>query len=257
MQWAFDDSRNLAVITLRSIISGATPILCVSHDSDGSWQFLSIAVPKEEDAVIVSLAEIATCDPTVHEVAPLPHGWCARRGSVNATWVCSPNYGSPEAQREAIRRDIDVHDRQGRPRKAAQAVLDLALAQSDAGHQDEALASYCDAVDRADRLGDFVLQAEVRRDYGLLLADLDQGQEAEKQLRLAVVFASFVRDEETLGHAQVAQGVFLLKHRCEPEAGKRLLREALQRLDADDPDAICARSHLDALKRPPSENATG
>ena len=72
MQWVFEDCHNVAVVTLRSIISRASPILRVSHDGDGCWQFLSLGAPEEEEAVVVSLADIVSIDPTVRELAELP-----------------------------------------------------------------------------------------------------------------------------------------------------------------------------------------
>ncbi len=42
-KWPFADPENVAVITLKRILQGGSPILRVFHDEDdGGWQFLQI-----------------------------------------------------------------------------------------------------------------------------------------------------------------------------------------------------------------------
>lgn len=86
--WPFADPENVAVITLRVITDKKAPILLVSHDEDdGMWQFLDGSeVPDPSDALIVSLKEIYLIDPTVGELADLPCGWHAWRGSPDQSW---------------------------------------------------------------------------------------------------------------------------------------------------------------------------
>ncbi|MDB5321103.1 MAG: hypothetical protein JWN40_2734, partial [Phycisphaerales bacterium] len=55
--WPFDQPRNCAVITLRSIVFGGAPILHVSHDADDrGWQFIGGGDAEESDAAVVALA---------------------------------------------------------------------------------------------------------------------------------------------------------------------------------------------------------
>lgn len=85
--WPFDQPRNCAVITLRSIVFGGAPILHVSHDADDhGWQFLGGGDAEESDAAVVALAEIVQLDPSVLDVADLPAGWHAWRASPDAPW---------------------------------------------------------------------------------------------------------------------------------------------------------------------------
>ena len=57
-QWPFADPKNVAVITLKSITMGGSPILHVTHDADdGMWQFLDGSTVSEENASIVSLED--------------------------------------------------------------------------------------------------------------------------------------------------------------------------------------------------------
>lgn len=86
-QWPFADSQNVAVVTLKQIISDGEPILHVTHDSDdGAWQFLGWDDAKEEDARIVALSEIVQLDPSVQQLADLPLGWHAWRRARDEQW---------------------------------------------------------------------------------------------------------------------------------------------------------------------------
>ena len=87
MQWEFQDSPNVAVITSRVVVFGGDWIAHVSHDaSDGGWQFHSAKTLNENDAAIVSLREIAELDPSITELADLPLGWRAWRDSRTSPW---------------------------------------------------------------------------------------------------------------------------------------------------------------------------
>jgi hypothetical protein len=87
--WPFEDPENLAVITLKRILAKERPILLVSHDEDGDWQFLDGQDVSEEDAAVVSLRKITMLDPGIIELADLPLGWRATRGSPNGLWARS------------------------------------------------------------------------------------------------------------------------------------------------------------------------
>ncbi len=86
-QWPFADPKNVAVITLKSITMGGSPILHVTHDADdGMWQFLDGSTVSEANASVVSLETIARIDPSVMELADLPLGWYADRSAVGEPW---------------------------------------------------------------------------------------------------------------------------------------------------------------------------
>ncbi len=86
-QWPFPDPKNVAVITLKSITMGGSPILHVTHDADdGGGQSLDGSTVPEANASIVSLEEITRFDPTVMDVADLPLGWYACRSAANEPW---------------------------------------------------------------------------------------------------------------------------------------------------------------------------
>ena len=85
--WAFDEPRNVATLTVRQILHGGRPILLVAHaEDDGTWQFLTGGDFSVEDAMLVGLDEIVAHDPTVSEIADLPLGWVAHRERIGGPW---------------------------------------------------------------------------------------------------------------------------------------------------------------------------
>ncbi len=86
--WPFDQPKNVAVITLKQIVFEKAPILRVTHDVDGWWQFLNPNFETiESNASLVSLEQITKRDPSILELADLPTGWCAWRARVGVKWV--------------------------------------------------------------------------------------------------------------------------------------------------------------------------
>lgn len=86
--WPFADPENVRAITLRDITDGKTRILLVTHDEDdGMWQFLDGRdSPDPSDGTLVCLKHIYELDPSVGELADLPCGWLAWRGSPDQPW---------------------------------------------------------------------------------------------------------------------------------------------------------------------------
>jgi hypothetical protein len=85
--WPFKDPENVAAMTERQVTHGGQPILLVAHDADdGMWQFLAGGPVEMADAMIVSLGEVFTIDPSVGELADLPLGWTAERSASGQPW---------------------------------------------------------------------------------------------------------------------------------------------------------------------------
>lgn len=83
----FTDSPNTVVITTKKIIKKELPILMVFHDmEDGMWQFLDGNETNENDAAIISLAEIESIDSSIHSISDLPLGWVAWRVDEKDNW---------------------------------------------------------------------------------------------------------------------------------------------------------------------------
>ena len=89
MDWRFQESPDLAVIIKRRIVQNGDWIAYVSHDiHDGGWQFHDSdrRRPRESDALVLSLREVAELDPSIVELADLPVGWHAWRSSNGSPW---------------------------------------------------------------------------------------------------------------------------------------------------------------------------
>ena len=136
--------------------------------------------------------------------------------------------------------------RLGQERQAILCVLGLALAQSEAGDAEAALATYRDARERATALGVADLQVKVLRNTGLLLSQMDRRADAEKDLRAATELAERSGEEPELGACRSALGIFL-QHGGALEEARTLLQRAVAGLDPANPDALCAQSHLQAI----------
>lgn len=83
----FVDAANTMVITTKKVISKEASILIVFHDKeDGMWQFLDGNEVNENDAAIISLAEIVSIDSSINAISDLPLGWVAWRENTQAKW---------------------------------------------------------------------------------------------------------------------------------------------------------------------------
>ena len=85
--WPFQDPQSLATISLKRIVQEGVPILHVSHDADGDWQFLDGSDDlRTEDACVVGLADVVKLDETVCELVDLLPGWVAWRETASSPW---------------------------------------------------------------------------------------------------------------------------------------------------------------------------
>lgn len=70
------------------VLDGERPILFVTHDRDGDWQFLCGQNDHtEENASVISMQQAAELDPTVNELYEMPIGVAAQRKSEKDKWV--------------------------------------------------------------------------------------------------------------------------------------------------------------------------
>ena len=154
--------------------------------------------------------------------------------------------GDPRLREKAVRRAVAICDRLNQPRDAVQALLTLARTQVDGGKPEVALATYADAVKRAEAMGDVPLLANSRRGWGQLLAALKRTEGAERQLKQAVADADKTGDAGLSGRMRVALGMFL-QHAGRAEDAKPILEDAASKLDPASADAAAARAHLTAI----------
>ena len=74
MSFPFREDPNTATILCKHIARGEKPILYVSHDDDGMWQFLCNQEHNIEDLMLVSLKQAYELDPSIGEIKDLPLG---------------------------------------------------------------------------------------------------------------------------------------------------------------------------------------
>jgi hypothetical protein len=85
----FHEGKNRACFTTRPVLEEGHPILLVSHDTDGDWQFLCGTTNRTEDGKIVSLGAMFRRDPSIGELADLPEGCRAKRKDAQSPWIRS------------------------------------------------------------------------------------------------------------------------------------------------------------------------
>ena len=84
----FNDSLDKAVFTTIHVVKEHSPIVWISHELDGDWQFMGNDPIEDftKVAMVVSLGEIIKLDKSVLKVADLPMGYCATRKSKSDKW---------------------------------------------------------------------------------------------------------------------------------------------------------------------------
>ena len=93
MAFPFEDSPDNATIICRHIVHGGAAILYVSHDEDGTWQFMCGGTHETEDAMVVSLKEAYDIDHSIGDLTAMPCGYYAERKTQDSEWVIRSNEG--------------------------------------------------------------------------------------------------------------------------------------------------------------------
>jgi len=154
--------------------------------------------------------------------------------------------GDHQARLEAAEWVVQRWQQEGDEGEVVHALQGLGLAQSEAGQVEAAERSYRAAIEKASGLDDPRLSSVALRNAGLFLAEVARRTDAAELLQAAVEAGRRSGDDETCGRALTAWGVFL-QHGGEPGGAQPPLEEALRLLPAAHPDALLARSHLEAL----------
>jgi hypothetical protein len=87
LDFKFFEAKNTAAFTLRQIIEEDKPILRVTHDEEGDWQFLTGDIIMQEDMLIVALEQIVKRDSIINELFDMPTGQFATREYVGGKWT--------------------------------------------------------------------------------------------------------------------------------------------------------------------------
>lgn len=88
--WPFDDAENTAVFTTDYVLKLGHPIVRVTHDEEGDWQFHAPEGAADAEPRIVGLCEMVELDSSLLDLADLPPGWVAIRTNVGSPWQRSP-----------------------------------------------------------------------------------------------------------------------------------------------------------------------
>lgn len=87
--YKFYEPGDTIAFTTTQVLKGS-PIVYASHDDDGSWQFHAAGEPDPDDALVVSLGQMAALDPTLNQLFDLQFGMCAQRKEVGGKWTIGP-----------------------------------------------------------------------------------------------------------------------------------------------------------------------
>ncbi len=88
--WPFlvpDETRVFASVR---VLRQGFPVLIVSHDDDGDWQFSCGTTGEPEHAQVACLGCLVDADPRLADLAGLPRGWLAYRLDPAAAWEQGP-----------------------------------------------------------------------------------------------------------------------------------------------------------------------
>lgn len=81
---------NKVVFTTKYVLENNSPIVYVSHDGDGDWQFFGKEDDlSEDDARIVSFGEILEINPSLKEILWIPEGMQAWLNIETKEWQTS------------------------------------------------------------------------------------------------------------------------------------------------------------------------
>jgi hypothetical protein len=89
--WPFASAVNTVSVCTVKVARGGFPVLQVSHDWEGDWQFLDATTQEPEGPTVLCLGCVFERDPTLAQIADLPIGWSAWRTAVGAAWSREQN----------------------------------------------------------------------------------------------------------------------------------------------------------------------
>src|SRR5688572_9260855 len=85
-RWPFGEAENTLAICCTHVLARSHPILRVSHDHDGDWQFLCGNAHEPSEGRVICMGCAFEIDGTLAAVANLPIGWSADREDTRASW---------------------------------------------------------------------------------------------------------------------------------------------------------------------------
>ena len=122
--------------------------------------------------------------------------------------------------------------------------MGAAYSLAELGAEQDAKAAYGQAMSVVDDDGQ---RSHVARNYGLFLSEISEFDRADDLLSIAVDAASAAEEDDAMGRALVARGVFR-QHRGFLDDAQAMLEAGIALLPPEDTDSLCGRSHLDAIE---------
>lgn len=87
IEFKFKESKTKACFVCEHVFNKSRPILYVTHDSDGDWQFLcGESEHTVENAKIISLMQVVELDKTINDLFEMPKNVGAERENVTQKW---------------------------------------------------------------------------------------------------------------------------------------------------------------------------
>lgn len=87
IEFKFKDPKNKACFVCSHVYGKSKPILYVTHDSDGYWQFLCGEDHHNEDHIkVISLLQAVTLDATINDLYEMPLNAGAERRKITEKW---------------------------------------------------------------------------------------------------------------------------------------------------------------------------
>jgi hypothetical protein len=88
--WPFAVPDETRVFASVRVLRMGYPVLIVSHDDDGDWEFSCATTGEPVHTQIACLGCLVEADPTLAATAELPRGWLAYRLDATAPWQMGP-----------------------------------------------------------------------------------------------------------------------------------------------------------------------
>lgn len=111
--WPFPCLVNTITYSTAKVVHDRFPVLRVTHDVDGDWQFLDATTEDPGECVLLCLGCVLERDSTLSQISDLPFGWSAYRSEIGGDWerwqspfegdeedvteVCNANKGDQKA----------------------------------------------------------------------------------------------------------------------------------------------------------------
>jgi len=86
IDWPFSQAITTAAFTTDGVLDRGLPIVLVSHEEDGDWQFLCDTPNESRECRLICLGCMLERDQSIAMVADLPQGWVAWRDSPSSPW---------------------------------------------------------------------------------------------------------------------------------------------------------------------------